>query len=146
MCVSEFGCKCVHQTVLREARPIFSSNFRFSEIGRKSRPIFHPRENWTNMSVQFLRLVLKMVIFRPEKLDGNVVQFLTLLRKLDEKMDGNVGPLRLGPTFLSNFSSNFRSKMKKWTTFPSNLFGHKVDILITHLNKWTEMFVHLFRG
>ena len=85
-CISECDCKCVHRNVLREARPIFPSIFIFSEIGRKFRPICYPRTNWTNMSVQFLRFVLKMVNSVTKELDGNVVQFLTMHRKLDRQI------------------------------------------------------------
>ena len=146
MCVSEFGCKCVHQTVLREARPIVSSNVIFSKIGRKIRPNFHPGEIWTNISVHLLRSFLKMVISRLEEIDGNVVQFLILRRKLDGKLDGNVGPHRRCPTFPSNFSSNFLSNIKNWTTFLSNFSGLKIIILRTNLKNWTDMFVQFSLG
>ena len=87
-----------------------------------------------------------MVILRPEQLDGNVVQFLILRRKLDGKLDGNVGPHRRCPTFPSSFSSNFLSNIKNWTTFLSNFSGLKIIILRTNLKNWTDMFVQFSPG
>ena len=92
-CISECDCKCVHRNVLREARPIFPSNFLFSEIGRKFRPIFHPRKIWTNISVHFLRFVLKMVNSVTKKLDGHVRPFFRMCCPIyeNEKLDGKIG-------------------------------------------------------